>query len=68
MKIKDKMLKSMEEGKTFYSFEFFPPRTEEVSYAQFGLHPHLPCVTRCRDLSLLFLAHVLVPADGYSHV
>lgn len=31
MKIISKMRKSIEEGKTFYSFEFFPPRTEEVS-------------------------------------
>lgn len=31
MKIVDKMRKSMEEGTNFYSFEFFPPRTDEVS-------------------------------------
>ena len=30
MKVVDKMRRSMAEGKTFYSFEFFPPRTEEV--------------------------------------
>jgi hypothetical protein len=30
MKIVDKMRKSTEEGTKFYSFEFFPPRTEEV--------------------------------------
>ena len=31
MKVVDKMRKSMEQGANFYSFEFFPPRTDEVS-------------------------------------
>jgi len=30
MKIVDKMRKATEEGTKFYSFEFFPPRTDEV--------------------------------------
>ncbi len=30
MKIIDKMNASIKEGKPFFSFEFFPPRTEEV--------------------------------------
>jgi methylenetetrahydrofolate reductase (NADPH) len=30
MKIIDKMQQSMDKGQTFFSFEFFPPRTEEV--------------------------------------
>jgi methylenetetrahydrofolate reductase (NADPH) len=31
MKIIDKINASIKDGKTFFSFEFFPPRTEEVS-------------------------------------
>ena len=31
MKVVDKMSASIREGKTFFSFEFFPPRTDEVS-------------------------------------
>ena len=30
MKIIDRMNESIASGKTFYSFEFFPPRTDEV--------------------------------------
>ena len=30
MKIIDKMNASIKEGRPFFSFEFFPPRTEEV--------------------------------------
>ena len=30
MKIIDKMQQQMADGKTFFSFEFFPPRTDEV--------------------------------------
>ena len=30
MKIADKMNDSIKTGKTFFSFEFFPPRTDEV--------------------------------------
>lgn len=30
MKIVDKMNESIKAGKTFFSFEFFPPRTDEV--------------------------------------
>ncbi len=30
MKVIDKMNASIKEGKPFFSFEFFPPRTEEV--------------------------------------
>ena len=33
MKVVDKMNGSISEGKTFFSFEFFPPRTDEVSIA-----------------------------------
>jgi hypothetical protein len=32
MKVVDKMKASMADGKTFFSFEYFPPRTEEVSF------------------------------------
>ena len=31
MKIVDKMNESIKAGKTFFSFEFFPPRTDEVT-------------------------------------
>ena len=31
MKVVDKMNESIKAGRTFFSFEFFPPRTEEVS-------------------------------------
>lgn len=34
MKIIDKINQKLKEGKTFYSFEFFPPRTEEVRDGQ----------------------------------
>lgn len=30
MKVIDKINQHIQDGKTFYSFEFFPPRTEEV--------------------------------------
>ena len=30
MKVVDKMNESIKAGKTFFSFEFFPPRTDEV--------------------------------------
>jgi len=30
MKIIDKMQQQIDNGKTFFSFEFFPPRTDEV--------------------------------------
>lgn len=30
MKIVDKINANIKEGKTFFSFEYFPPRTEEV--------------------------------------
>jgi hypothetical protein len=30
MKIVDKINDAVKEGRTFFSFEFFPPRTEEV--------------------------------------
>lgn len=30
MKIVDKIKAAMAEGRTFFSFEYFPPRTEEV--------------------------------------
>lgn len=33
MKVADKMNASIKAGKTFFSFEFFPPRTDEVSRA-----------------------------------
>lgn len=31
MKVVDKMNVAQKAGETFFSFEFFPPRTEEVS-------------------------------------
>ena len=30
MKVVDKMNESIKAGRTFFSFEFFPPRTDEV--------------------------------------
>ena len=34
MKIVDKLKASMESGELFFSFEYFPPRTEEVTSFQ----------------------------------
>lgn len=35
MKVIDKMNESIKAGKTFFSFEFFPPRTDEVGFVPF---------------------------------
>ena len=42
MKIIDKMNASIKEGKPFFSFEFFPPRTEEVRCYRLTLQESFP--------------------------
>jgi hypothetical protein len=42
MKIIEKVNQKIKEGRTFFSFEFFPPRTEEVGWAAW--HVLLPCL------------------------
>lgn len=36
MKITEKLQKAEKEGRPFWSFEFFPPRTAQVSYNCFA--------------------------------
>lgn len=36
MKITDKLAKAEREGRPFWSFEYFPPRTAQVSGSQLG--------------------------------
>ena len=45
MKIVDKMNESIKAGRTFFSFEFFPPRTEEVGLHQCTAIPSCYCNT-----------------------
>lgn len=44
MKVVDKMNAAIKSKETFYSFEFFPPRTDEV--------PRLSEVVRCKQPDL----------------
>lgn len=41
MKVVDKMNAAQKAGETFFSFEFFPPRTEEASFDGHVLHDGL---------------------------
>ena len=45
MKIVDKMNESIKAGRPFFSFEFFPPRTEEVGLHQSTLIISCYCIT-----------------------
>jgi 5,10-methylenetetrahydrofolate reductase len=52
MKIIDKIQERVKDGKTFFSFEFFPPRTEEVCYnASFDNGSRSGCRRAAEDAS-----------------
>jgi len=50
MKIIDKMQQQIDNGKTFFSFEFFPPRTDEVRIE----------LSECLRVST-WLSHAVIP-------
>ena len=55
MKITEKLQKAEREGRTFWSFEFFPPRTAQVSAAVIAVC----CVMQSKKHADQICAHML---------